>query len=371
MNRKFKDYYQILGVEEKAKAQQIRAAYRKLARRYHPDANPGDKAAEEKFKEISEAYDVLSNKKKRQEYDQLRQYMSSGGGRGGGAQGYSAEDFSKIFGAQAGAGFGGFQDLFDLFGGGGGGAAAPPPQKGRDLHYNVHISFENALNGVTTRLNLNREGVCEVCGGSGAAPGTSPVPCPHCGGRGSIAQNQGFFSLSRTCPNCLGRGTVVQSPCPNCRATGRATRSGKLTVKIPPGVHDGSKIKIRGKGEDGLGGGPPGDLYVITKVAPDQLFKLDGSDIRLEAPISITEAALGATVKVPTTKGKVALKIPAGTQEGKVFRLKGRGAPKLKGFGQGDMLVTVRVRVPEKLSAKEKEILGRFAEAHKEDLRRW
>lgn len=370
--RNFKDYYKTLGVGKKATQKEIKVAYRKLAHKYHPDANPGSKGAEERFKEISEAYEVLGNPKKRQEYDQMSQFFGADFGPGAG-RGFKQSDYGRVF-----TDFGpGFSDLFDMFTGfsRSGTSRKRTPQRGRDLQYSIHLSFEDALRGVTTRLNVTGETVCPSCGGSRAKAGTSPRVCPTCQGRGVIAQNQGVFSLSRTCSQCLGQGTIIDQPCPQCQGRGRVGESRKITVKIPAGVRDGSKIKIRGKGEAGSYGGPPGDLYIITRVASHPLFRREGSDVLLTVPVTFTEAALGAKVTIPTLNGQVALKIPAGTQDGRVFRLRGKGAPKLKGIGRGDMLASVRVVVPTKLSSAEKDLLKRFAETKKgnprEELFRW
>jgi molecular chaperone DnaJ len=358
--RKFKDYYAILGVEKGASQKDIKKAYHNLARKYHPDANPNNKNAEEKFKEISGAYEVLSDPKKRKEYDEGVRFFESGGFTGG------FQDYG--FGAPF-TDFRSFTDLFDMFGDFTGFQRGPQRERGKDLYYSIRLAFEDALKGVGTRINVSRNETCTTCRGSGAKPGTSPKVCPECQGRGVVAQNQGFFSLSRACPGCLGRGTIIESPCPTCHGSGRVAKIQKLTVKIPPGVKDGSKIRFRGKGNLGIGGGPPGDLYIITKVASHPLFKRDGSNILLEVPVTFTEAALGASIKVPTLDGMVSLKIPAGTQDGKIFRLQGKGAAGLKGLGRGDMLVKIRVAVPDRLSAKEREILEKFAEVHKENPR--
>ncbi len=359
-NRRRKDYYEILGVDKKSTQDEIKKSYRKLARKYHPDrASEGEKKkSEEKFKEISEAYEVLGNPKKRQEYDQGARFFESGFRPGA--------DFG--FGAPSGD-FGQFSDIFDLFGTGKKRRGYEAPEKGRDLQYNVQLSFEQALKGAAVKINVMREKVCSNCGGTGAKPGTFPKKCPTCGGRGQIAQNQGFFSISRPCPQCLGRGVVIDNPCSVCRGTGRAKKTEPIAVKIPAGVTDGSRIRFPGKGEAGYRGGPHGDLYVITRVNSHSIFKRDGSNILLDLPISFTEAVLGTKVKVPTTNGVVSLKIPVGTQDGQVFRLKGKGAPRLKGMGKGDMLVKVRLVIPRKLDKEEKEILKKFAEKRKENPR--
>ncbi|MDO8886560.1 molecular chaperone DnaJ [Candidatus Oleimmundimicrobium sp.] len=359
-NRRSKDYYKILGVDKKATQDEIKKAYRKLAHKYHPDkAQEGEKKqAEEKFKEIAEAYEVLGNSKKRQEYDQGTRFFESGFRPGA--------DFGS--GSSSGD-FGQFTDIFDLFGMGKRGRSYEAPEKGRDLQYSIQLPFEQAISGASVKINIMREDICSNCKGTGAKPGTFPKNCPTCGGSGQVAQNQGFFSISRPCPQCLGRGVVIENPCPVCRGMGRAKKTEPFMVKIPAGVSDGSRIRFPRKGEAGLRGGPFGDLYIITKVRPHPIFKRDGSNILLDLPITFTEVALGTKVKVPTMNKSVSLKIPAGTQDGQVFRLKGKGAPRLKGLGKGDMLIKIKLVVPKKLSNEEKKLLEMLAEKHKENPR--
>lgn len=362
---KFKDYYGILEVDKEASQKEIKRAFHKLARKYHPDANKDNKDAEEKFKEASEAYEVLSDPEKRKEYDEGVRFFEGGGFTGGGAGGF--RDFGQ------GAGFGGytsFTDIFDLFGDFSGSTRQTQKQRGKDLYYKIRLSFEDALNGVATRINVSRDEACPTCMGSGAKPGTSPKVCPECQGRGMVAQNQGFFSLSRACPRCLGKGTIIETPCPSCHGSGRVRKSRKLTVKIPPGVKNGAKIRFKGKGGLGVDGGPPGDLYVITQVAQHPIYKRDGNNVILDVPVTFTEAALGAKIKVPTLDGMVSLKIPVGTQDGKSFRLRGKGAAKAKGGGRGDMLIRIHVAIPSKLNSKEKEALEKFAQLHQENPRK-
>lgn len=364
-----KDYYQILGVDKKASQQEIKKAYRRLAQKYHPDKNPNNKEAEEKFKEVSEAYEVLSDSEKRKQYDQGTYFFKQ--------QGFDPRAYSRFyqdFGAAQTVftdlgGFGGFEDIFNLFSGFGRGRRAKTAERGRDITYKIHLAFDDALKGVATRINVNRNVVCPTCVGTGAKPGTSSRTCPECGGRGTVALNQGLFGLSRSCPSCLGRGSIIDAPCPACRGTGRGTETKKITVRLPPGVTDGSKIRFPGKGEPGLKGGPPGDLYIITEVEPHPFFKRKGSDVLLDLPITFAEAALGGRVKVPTLDGIVHLRIPAGTQDGRTFRLRGKGAPKLKGHGTGDMLVTVHIVVPTKLNKAEKELIEKLAATTKENPR--
>ncbi|MBS3908611.1 MAG: molecular chaperone DnaJ [Actinobacteria bacterium] len=365
-SRTYKDYYAVLGVSKNATRKEIKDAYRKLARKYHPDANKSDSTTEEKFKEISEAYEVLKDAKKRKEYDEMGRYFG-GPGPGGGR--------STAGGADQGFSFNGFGDLFDLFGGGAGvGRGGARPQqtrtKGSDITYNVSLTFDEALKGKTVTLSVDREETCSSCGGTGAASGSGRVACAACGGRGVVADDQGIFSISRACPNCGGQGSIVERPCAACRGNGRIRAQKSETIKIPAGVADGSKLRFKGKGQAGLNGGPHGDLYVVAKVAKHPYFIRNGSDIQLDLPITFTEAALGASIEAPTVDGSVSLKIPAGTQEGRTFRLRGKGAPKLKGTGRGDMLAKVRITVPTELSGAEKELLVRFADARKEDPRK-
>lgn len=364
--RKFKDYYAILGVEKGASKKDIKKTYHDLARKYHPDANPNNKNAEEKFKEISEAYEVLSDPQKRKEYDEGVRFYESGGFAGGPG---GFEGFGK---GGPFTGFGSFTDLFDMFGdftGFARQAQQPQRERGKDLFYNIKLSFEDALKGLITRINVSRDESCPICLGSRAKPGTAPKMCPECQGRGIVAHNQGVFSLSRACSRCLGRGTIIESACPSCGGSGKAAKLQKVTLKIPSGVKDGSKIRFKGKGGLGTNGGPPGDLYIIAKVAPHPVFKRQGSNISLDVPVTFVEVALGANIKIPTLDGMVSLKIPAGTQDGKSFRLRGKGAPSPKGQGRGDMLVRIRVAVPDRLSSREREALEKFAELHKENPR--
>ncbi|HDP69770.1 MAG TPA: molecular chaperone DnaJ [Actinobacteria bacterium] len=364
-SRRRKDYYEILGIDKNAKQEDIKKAYRKLARKYHPDGVPeGEKKqAEEKFKEISEAYEVLGDLKKRQEYDQGVKFFESGFRPGAD----SGPGFSFDFSFED---VGQFSDVFDLFGFGKKGHGYESPERGRDIQYNIQLSFEQALKGASVKINVVREDVCFKCGGTGAKAGTFPKKCLACGGRGQVAQNQGFFSITRPCPQCLGKGVVIDVPCPSCRGTGRAKKTESVTIKVPAGVTDGSKIRFPGKGEAGYKGGPAGDLYIITKVKPHPFFKRDGSNILLVLPITFTEASLGTKIKVPTTNGAVSLKIPAGTQEEQIFRLKGKGAPRLKGLGKGDMLIKIKIIIPKNLSVDEKEILKKFAEKNKDNPRK-
>ena len=364
-----KDYYEALGVPKNASAAEIKKAYRKLAQKHHPDANAGDPKAEERFKEVSAAYDVLGDEEKRAAYDRVREMGASGFGAGfPGAGGTGSE------------GPGGFRyetvdvgDLSDLFGGmfGGSRGRARRPQarqrRGADLETEVRLSFDDAMAGVTIPVTLDGPAVCTTCHGSGAAPGTQPVVCATCGGSGQVAVNQGFFQMEQTCPTCSGTGRTIETPCPTCHGSGAVRRSRTVKVKVPAGVKDGARIRVAGRGEPGGPGGQPGDLYVRVRVGEHPVFGRKGDNLTVDLPVSYPEAALGANVKVPTLNGPVTLKVPAGTPSGKTFRVKGKGAPK-RG-GHGDLLVTVNVDVPKKLSKREKELLGELRDAETESLR--
>jgi molecular chaperone DnaJ len=343
-----KDLYSALGVAKGASAEEIKKAYRKLARECHPDKNPGDPAAEERFKEVQHAYDVLSDAEKRKAYDR---YGSPDGRRGfdprrGGFEG----DFNV----------GDLGDLGDLFGGifgrGRGAQQRSRAERGPDLEVQVNLSFEDSLKGIETKIPVEVETACRDCGGSGAKPGTSPKVCPECRGRGVISESQGLFALSQPCPRCRGNGTVIEDPCPRCRGTGRERRTKRYSVKIPAGVKDGTRIRLKGKGETGMAGGPPGDLFVVTRVADSPIYDRRGADLVVEVPVSLADAALGTEVEVPTPEGPVSLKVPAGSEHGKLLRIKGRGAPKLKG-GKGDVLARLKLEVPKKLNKKQRQLL--------------
>jgi molecular chaperone DnaJ len=351
-----KSLYESLGVSKNATADEVKKAYRKLAREFHPDKNPGDAAAESRFKEVQTAYDVLADPEKRKAYDRF----GSQNGRGPQAPGgFNVEEF----------------DIGDLLGGlfnRGGGSGVRQQQRGQrgnDVETEVRLSFEDSLRGVETKIAVELESACRQCHGSGAKPGTSPRVCPECNGRGVKAESQGLFALSQPCPRCRGNGTVIEDPCPNCRGTGRERRTRTYTVKIPPGVKDGTRIRLKGKGEAGYGGAPAGDLHVITRVAPSKLYERRGSDLILEVPVTYAEAALGATVDIPTPDGPVSLKIPAGSEDGKLLRVRGRGAPKLNSTGRGDLLARVRVTVPKKVGKKEREALEALQKVEKANPR--
>jgi molecular chaperone DnaJ len=366
-----KDYYSVLGVPKNASAAEIKKAYRKLAQQYHPDTRPGDKEAEERFKEISAANDVLGDEEKRKQYDQVREMgaarfgASAGPGRGAGRQGGAPGGFGY---QQVNVG-----DLEDLFGGmfGGRGRAAGTSgraRRGADLETDVRLSFEDAMHGATVPVTLTGPAPCSLCKGSGAAPGSQPITCTTCGGSGEVAVNQGLFSLSQTCPTCHGSGRSIEDPCPRCSGTGVQRRKRTLQVKIPAGVKDGARIRLAGKGEPGGAGVPPGDLYVQVHVGHHPVFGRKGNDLTVDLPVSFPEAALGAQVQVPTLDGPVTLKVPAGTPSGKTFRIRGKGAPK-RG-GHGDLLATVNVDVPGKLSREEKKLLEQLRDAAKGSPRR-
>jgi len=362
-----KDYYKVLGVPQSATETEIRRAYRKLAKQNHPDANPGK---EERFKEISAAYDVLSEPAKRKEYDEIRRLgpMAAngagfpGGGAGAGQPGggfnFRTENLGDLFG-----------DILGRFGGGAAGGpggartrtTASTGQRGEDLEAELHLSFTDALNGVTTTVNVTSEATCSTCHGSGAAPGTTPIVCSRCGGRGVVSDNQGLFSFSRGCPQCGGRGMVVETPCPTCGGSGSEVRPRQVKVRIPAGVDDGQRIRVKGRGGPGRGGAPAGDLWVTVRVAPHGMFGRSGRNLTLTVPITFAEAALGAQVTVPTLDGSVVLRVPPGTRSGRKFRVKGRGVADEK--GAGDLVVTVEVAVPTKLSAAEREAIEALAVA--------
>ena len=368
-----RDYYDVLGVKKTATPDEIKKAYRKLARKYHPDANPDDPKAEEKFKEVSSAYEVLSDPQKRKQYDAGPSFFGQGapgGGAGGGFRGFQGGqpmggDWADLFGNLFGGGAGGFGGGF----GGGGGRRQQRAERGEDISVGVRVSFEDSLKGVTTKISVPLTVQCDTCRGSGAASGTSPTTCPQCKGRGVVSQSQGFFALSQPCGRCGGSGTVIEHPCATCGGSGVTRALKKFTVPLPAGVKDGTKIRLKGKGEPGAHGGPAGDLYVIAQVDESPLFERRGSDLLVEVPVTMTEAALGGSVRVPTPAGSVALKVPSGTQDGKLLKIKGKGAPKLGGGGKGDLLARIKVVVPESLNGEQKELLKKFAQSYKKDPR--
>lgn len=360
------NYYDVLGVKKDASADEIKKAFRRLARKHHPDAG-GDEA---KFKEINEAYEVLSDPEKRAQYDQYGQYFGGAAGAGPAAgAGWPGGGRVRVENVDLGD----LGDLGDLFGSVFGGRAhsrGPQPKRGRDVQVELHLSFQQAFEGTSAKVDIERTESCERCHGSGAKPGTSPVTCPTCGGRGVVSDGQGMFAFSRTCSACGGSGTVIKEKCPVCKGAGRVRRRSPMTVNVPAGATDGGKLRFKGKGEPGESGGPPGDLYVITRITPHPFFVREGADVVMELPISIAEAALGTEVRIPTPDGAaVKLRVPPGTQHGKVFRVSGKGAPKLKGTGRGDLKVKAKVVVPTHLTERQRSLLGEFmAEGH-ENLR--
>jgi len=350
------DLYKVLGVSKGASEEEIKKAYRKLARKYHPDRNPDDAAAEEKFKQVQGAYDTLSDSEKRQQYDQGGMFGGFGGGAGGRG--------GAPFGGMEGGGFAGdFGDVLSNLFGRGGGRAQPQQQRGRDLETEVRLSFDQAVNGAQISVSVPKEERCPTCHGSGAKPGTGPVTCPRCEGRGIDAQSQGFFSISQPCPQCGGAGQIVEEPCPACGGSGLTRQTKRYRVKIPAGVRDGARIRLAGKGEAGPLGGPPGDLFVVTRVAASPVFRrLDGGNLEVAVPITVAEALGGATIEVPTLDGSKKIKVPAGTRHGSIQRLRGEGPPKPRGKGRGDIRYRLEIEVPNELSDEQREAVEKLAE---------
>src|SRR5256886_1086379 len=345
--------YDTLGVKKGAAPDEIKKAYRKLARRYHPDTNQGDKAAEERFKQVQTAYDVLSDPEKRKAYDRFGSTNGRGApGPGGPTVDFGDFDWSGDLGDILGGIFGNVRG-----GGAGGRRARPQPVRGADVETEVRLSFEDSLRGAEAKVPVELTVACSQCGGTGAEPGTAPVICPECNGRGVISESQGLFALSQPCPRCRGNGTVIEKPCAKCHGSGRERRRRTFTVKIKPGVKDGTKIRLKGKGEAGQSGGPNGDLIVVTRVAASDTYERRGDDLIVQVPVSFPTAALGGKGEVSTPEGAGSLKIPAGSADGKLLRIKGRGAPKLSGSGKGDVLARVRIQVPKRVNKKERELL--------------
>jgi molecular chaperone DnaJ len=344
-----RDYYEVLGVDRKASAEEIKKAYRTLVREHHPDRNPDDPAAEERFKQIQEAYDALSDPEKRKQYDAGGMFAGLGG---------------RGFGTQGGFGASDLGDIFSSFFGGRRGGTREQAARGRDLETDVHLSFDQAVNGAEVAVTVPKQASCKTCSGTGARPGTGPTICPRCNGRGIDSESQGFFSISQPCPRCGGSGQVIEDPCPTCGGSGLTAQRKRYRVRIPAGVRDGSRIRVAGKGEDGPRGGPPGDLYVVTRVTPSPVFRQrqDGN-LEVRLPISIPEAIQGATVEVPTLKGTKRIRVPAGTQHGTVQRLRGEGPPKPGGRGRGDILYRLEVEMPRNLTREQRRALEHFAEA--------
>jgi molecular chaperone DnaJ len=348
-----RDYYEILGVERNISEKDLKKAYRRVAMKFHPDRNPDDKDAEEKFKEASEAYEILSDSQKRAAYDQyghdgVNPQMGGGGG---------AHNFSDIFG-----------DVFgDIFGGAGGGRGRGGPQRGSDLQYTLQVDLEQAVKGTTAKIRIPTLVACKVCDGSGAKAGSKPVQCSTCGGVGQVRMQQGFFSVQQTCPTCHGRGTVISDPCNNCHGQGRVEESKTLSVKVPEGVDTGDRIRLSGEGEAGPAGGQAGDLYVQISVKPHDIFERDGANLYCEVPVNFVDAVLGGELEVPTLDGRVKLKVPAETQTGKLFRLRGKGVTPVRGGSKGDLMCRVVIETPVNLSNKQKELLREFQAATKAD----
>lgn len=357
------DYYELLGVTKNASEKEIKRAYRKLAMKYHPDKNPDDKESEAKFKEISEAYEVLSDPQKRAAYDQFGHagVNQQAGGAGG-----------------AGGGFGGFEDIFgdmfgDIFGGGGsrrGGSRRQQAQRGRDLKYTLELTLEEALRGVKKTIKVPSFVSCDICHGSGAKSGSGKKTCQTCHGAGAVRMSQGFFSVEQACPTCHGAGQIIKDPCEKCHGQGRVRDVSTLSVDIPAGVDTGDQVRLSGKGEAGENGGPSGDLYVAVKVKPHKIFERDGNDLRCEMPISFVTACLGGEIEVPTLEGQVKLKVPAETQSGKVFRLRGKGAKALRSGSQGDLLCKVVVETPVNLNPEQKTLLQQLEQSLNESKKR-
>jgi molecular chaperone DnaJ len=350
------EFYETLGVSKDATQDEIKKAYRKLARKLHPDRNPGDKNAEEQFKRIQEAYSVLSDSDKRKQYDAGA--MFGGGGAGG---------FRFDPSAFRTGGFGSVGDILsDLFGRGGGG---PQRQRGRDLEAEVRLGFEQAIGGTQVSVSVPKDAPCPTCHGTGAKPGTSPKTCPRCGGRGIESEGQGMFSISQPCSLCGGRGTVIDEPCTTCKGAGTTRQVKRYRVKVPAGVKDGSRIRLAGKGEPGIAGGPAGDLYVVTRVRSSPVFKRKGDDLEVEVPITIAEAVKGGTVEVPTLDGTKRIRVPAGTTDGALQRLRGEGPAKLSGRGRGDIHYRFRIEIPKSLNKEQREAVEQLAEVMNGDPR--
>jgi molecular chaperone DnaJ len=356
-----RDYYEVLGVERNASEEDLKKAYRKLAVKYHPDKNPGDKTAEEKFKELGEAYEALSDPQKRAAYDQYGHAAFDPRARAGAGPAWSGggfhdpfEIFREVFGSRGTGSL--FEEIF--------GEAARDPsgaQRGSDLRYDMQITFEEAVSGCEKEVSLTKPEMCDACRGTGAESGSGVKLCPHCGGRGQVVSSRGIFSIAQTCPRCEGAGRVVERPCRVCRGAGRKEKASKVKLRIPPGVDTGTRLRSAGNGESGVHGGPAGDLYVVLHVKPHELFERDGDDLLCEVPISFVQAALGAELEVPTIDGAAHIRIPAGTQTGTVFRLKGKGVRNVQGYGVGDLLARVVVEVPTRLNTAQRAKLEEFA----------
>ena len=370
-----RDYYEVLGIGKNATDAEIKSAYRKLAKKYHPDLNPGDKEAEEKFKEVNEANDVLSDPQKRQRYDQFgfagvdpNYAAANGGGAGGFGGGFGGVDLGDIFGDIFGGGFGGG---FSGFGGASSTRTANAPRKGHDIQASVILTFEEAAHGCSKKITINRQDTCPDCGGTGAAKGTSPETCPDCGGRGYVVTQQrtpfGVMQSQQPCSHCGGRGTIIRNPCKTCRGTGKTAARKSLEINIPAGIDDDQNIALRGQGDAGSNGGPAGDVIVHVTVKADPMFERDGYDVTIHVPITFSQAVLGDDVEVPTVDGRIVQHIPEGTQSGTKFRLRGQGIQYLNGRGRGDQYVIVDVEIPKKVTRAQREALKAFEDSMKED----
>ena len=359
-----RDYYEVLGIGKNATDAEIKSAYRKLAKKYHPDLNPGNKEAEEKFKEVNEANDVLSDPQKRQRYDQFgfagvdpNYAAANGGGAGGFGGGFGGVDLGDIFG--------------DIFGGGSSPRTANAPRKGHDIQASVILTFEEAAHGCSKKITINRQDTCPDCGGTGAAKGTSPETCPDCGGRGYVVTQQrtpfGVMQSQQPCSHCGGRGTIIRNPCKTCRGTGKTAARKSLEINIPAGIDDDQNIALRGQGDAGSNGGPAGDVIVHVTVKADPMFERDGYDVTIHVPITFSQAVLGDDVEVPTVDGRIVQHIPEGTQSGTKFRLRGQGIQYLNGRGRGDQYVIVDVEIPKKVTRAQREALKAFEDSMKED----
>ena len=370
-----RDYYEVLGIGKNATDAEIKSAYRKLAKKYHPDLNPGNKEAEEKFKEVNEANDVLSDPQKRQRYDQFgfagvdpNYAAANGGGAGGFGGGFGGVHLGDIFGDIFGGGFGGG---FSGFGGGSSTRTANAPRKGHDIQASVILTFEEAAHGCSKKITINRQDTCPDCGGTGAAKGTSPETCPDCGGRGYVVTQQrtpfGVMQSQQPCSHCGGRGTIIRNPCKTCRGTGKTAARKSLEINIPAGIDDDQNIALRGQGDAGFNGGPAGDVIVHVTVKADPMFERDGYDVTIHVPITFSQAVLGDDVEVPTVDGRIVQHIPEGTQSGTKFRLRGQGIQYLNGRGRGDQYVIVDVEIPKKVTRAQREALKAFEDSMKED----
>jgi molecular chaperone DnaJ len=359
MSRK-RDYYEILGVDRGVSEEDLKRAYRKLAVKFHPDKNPDDSTAEEKFKEVGEAYEVLSDSSKRAAYDRYGHAAFQGGmGGGGGAGGFHDpfEVFREVF-----SGGGGGGGIFDHIFGGGGGVDSSGRQRGSDLRYDLQISLEEAARGCEKEIEIRKLDACDPCGGSGAQKGSKAVTCPTCRGRGQVVVSRGFFQVAQTCPACHGTGRIIEKPCHSCQGEGRVEKTSRVKIKIPAGIDSESRLRSTGGGEAGLRGGGPGDLYVVVHIKEHEVFTRNGMDLNCEVPIPFTTAALGGEIRVPTLNGAVSLKIPAGTQSGSTFRIRGLGMPAIQGTAKGDILTYVQVEVPSRLNSEQRGVLQKFAE---------